>query len=199
MQRYADACPVAGVGPEHYAARVLQVEPTCSVILAIHFRGQAVDFPFVDVSAQSAPLPQPLPLALLIDAFLRFRPRAVRIWQSVADSPPEYGEEDLKIVAGPLRGLQAMPDLPHSRRIRLEPDPELASYADYRRMYERSRALLLAVVLEWRRDDKGRAGPGTGVAVQSLATGSGVFAECGAYLPAFRDFPTGLLPLETTA
>jgi RimJ/RimL family protein N-acetyltransferase len=136
LRRYADACPVAGVSPEHYGARVLQVAPTCSVIAAIHFRGLAVNFPFVDVSAQSAPLPQPLPLALLIDAFVRFRPRAVRIWQSVNDSPPEYGEEDLKVVAGPLRALQAMPDLPHARRIRLEPDPELATYADYRRMYE---------------------------------------------------------------
>jgi RimJ/RimL family protein N-acetyltransferase len=136
LRRYAEACPVPGVNPERYAARILQVDPTCSVVAAIHFRRRATDFPFVDVSAQSGPLPRPLPLAQFIAPFLCFRPHAVRIWRSATDSPPEHAEDDLVVLAAPLRALQAVPAVPHLQRIRLEPDPGLVSYSDYRRMYE---------------------------------------------------------------
>lgn len=136
LRRYAEACPVPGATPERYAARVVQVAPTCSVVAAIHFRGRATTFPFVDISAQSAPLPRPLPVAQLVAPFLSFRPRAVRIWRSATESLPEYAEDDLVVVAGPLRVLQTVPDLPDIQRIRLEPDPGLASYGEYRRIYD---------------------------------------------------------------
>lgn len=136
LRGYAAACPVAGVAPDQYGARVLQIASGCLAVAAIHFRGLDTSFPFVDVSAQSAPLPRPLPLAEIVASFECFRPRAVRIWRSAADALPEGGEDDQVVVAGPLRTLQAAVDLPHLQRIRLEADPGLRWYDDYRRTYE---------------------------------------------------------------
>lgn len=136
LRGYAAACPVAGATPDRYGARVLQIDPTCLAVAAIHFRGGDTGFPFVDLSAQSAPLPQPLPLASVVAPFEQFRPRAVRIWRSAADALPEGGEDDLAVVAGPLRTLQAAADLPHLHRIRLEADPDLRWYDAYRRTYD---------------------------------------------------------------
>ncbi len=112
LRRYAETCPVPGAEPEHYAARVMQVAPTCSVIAAIHFRGLATDFPFVDVSAQSGPLPRPLPLVLLAAPFARFQPRAVRVWRFSAAALIQEAEDDLIVVGGSVRALQMAPDLP---------------------------------------------------------------------------------------
>ncbi len=136
LRGYAAACPVAGATPDQYGARVLQIDPTCLAVAAIHFRGRDTGFPFVDLSAQSAPLPQPLALASIVAPFEQFRPCAVRIWRSASDPLPEGGEDDLAVVAGPLRTLQAAVDLPHVQRIRLEADPDLRWYDAYRRTYD---------------------------------------------------------------
>jgi hypothetical protein len=136
LRKYAAACPVPGATPDLYAARVLQIASTCLVVAAIHFRGRDTDFPFVDVSAQSAPLPRPLPLTRIVAPFLRFRPRAVRMWRAATEALPEGGEDDLVVVAGPLRALQAGADLPNVHRIRLEADPGLEWFGAYRRTYD---------------------------------------------------------------
>jgi len=136
LGKYASACPVAGATPDQYGARVLQIDPMCLAVAAIHFRGGDTAFPFVDLSAQSAPLPRPLPLASVVAPFEQFQPRAVRIWRSAADALPEGGEDDLAVVAGPLHTLQAAVDLPHAHRIRLEADPDLRWYDAYRSTYD---------------------------------------------------------------
>ena len=136
LRGYAAACPVAGAEPGHYALQHVTLDTACSVLAAIHFRRLSLDFPFVDVSAQSAPLPRRLPLTRLVAPFLRFRPRAVRIWRAETDSSPSDAEDDLLVLAAPIRLLLATPPLPNLPRIRLEPDPSLASYADYRCVYD---------------------------------------------------------------
>lgn len=107
---------MAGAMPKDYGARVLQLDLSCSVIAAIHFRGRSTAFPFVDVSARSAALPQPLPLDRLATPFRRFQPRAVRIWRLSRDAAPlENAEDDQLVVGGSLRDLQALPGLSGSQ------------------------------------------------------------------------------------
>jgi hypothetical protein len=61
----------------------------------------------------------------------------------------------------------------------------------------RSRALLWATTLEWRRDDEGRASSPDGVAIQGLTAGMPALAQRSADVPPFRHFTAGVLPLET--
>ena len=42
------------------------------------------------------------------------------------------------------------------------------------------------------------SGPPDGVAIQGVTAGVRAVAQRGAYVPAFRDFPAGLLPVEAT-
>ena len=136
LRSYAEACPVAGATPQDYSARVLQLDPSCSVVAAIHFRGRSTDFPFVDVSAQSGPLPRPVPIDKLTAPFRLFRPRAVRVWRSGTEAALEGAEDDQVVVGGSLAALRALPRLPEIQRIRLEPDPALDCYDQYLGMYE---------------------------------------------------------------
>lgn len=136
LRRYADSCPVSGVQPENYAATIVRLDSTCTVLAAIHFLRRSTDFPFVDVSAQSDSLPQPLPLTTLTNAFGCFHPRAIRIWRSRADPLPDHAKDDLVIVGGALGPLQDAADLPELQRIRLQADPSVEFYREYRHMYE---------------------------------------------------------------
>ena len=136
LRRYAESCPGSGVQPEDYAAKLVRLDSTCTVLAAIHFLRRSTDFPFVDVSAQSTSLPRPLPLTVLTKAFACFSPRAIRIWRSSADPLPEHAKDDLVIVGGALGALQHAPDLPGLERIRLEADSGVAWYDEYRQMYD---------------------------------------------------------------
>lgn len=136
LRGYADTCPVEGAEPHDYAGRVLQLSETCTVLVAIHFRGRDRRFPFVDVSAQTSPLPEPTPLATLVSPFKMFEPKAVRVWRLGSEDAPPGGEDDILVVGGRLHELSATPDLPQLARLRLEPDESLASYDSFLEMYQ---------------------------------------------------------------
>lgn len=134
LRRYAEACPVAGASPADYAPRLLALTPTCSVIARIHFRGLDSSFPFVDVSAQTASLPDALDT--LFEEFALFRPKALRIWQSPSEPLPKHGRHDLAVFAGHIPSLLTLPPPANSSRIALEPDPSLESFDDYLSTYQ---------------------------------------------------------------
>ena len=136
MRSYARHCPIPGTKPSEYAPRLLSLGSECQVIAGIHFRGGELTFPFVDVSAETEPLPLDAAVELLSKEFRNFEPRALRVWRSAEESAPEGGEDDFVIRTAPLRELLSAPRLAGSERIRLEPDPELTSYEEYRALYE---------------------------------------------------------------
>lgn len=136
LQGYAKACPVPGAEPRHYAPELIQLDSGCTVIAAIHFRGLSRDFPFVDVSAQSTELPRPLDVGRLASPFLRFRPRAVRVWRPENASIPDNADDDLLVLAAPIPVLLNLPPLANTRRVQLHFDPSLASYNDYQRVHD---------------------------------------------------------------
>jgi hypothetical protein len=136
LAQYAAQCPVAGTEPDDYAPRLIQLAPNCAVVAGIHFRGSRLDFPFVDISAQSAPLPLAKALQTLTHNFRSFQPRAVRLWRAAQERPPEACHDDLVIVAASLREVLAAPAAHNAERIRLELDPAVTSYGDYRLLYD---------------------------------------------------------------
>lgn len=141
LRRYQDHCPMSGADPGDYAATAVRLDSDCTIIAAIHFRGRSVDFPFVDVSAQTAALPHPLPVATVAGAFGRFRPRAIRTWRAEGEPCPEAGQDDLVIVGGDLRVLRSAPEAPGFRPIRLEADRSVSFYAEYCDLYEMASAV----------------------------------------------------------
>lgn len=135
LKRYAARCPVAGASPRDYAPRVVQIAPDCAVVAGIHFRGMDLNFPFVDVSAQSAPLPA-MALHALAQEFRAFRPRAIRLWRAPDEPSPDAAHEDLSVVLGSLAKLLSAAPMRNANRIRLQLDPSVASYGAYRLTYE---------------------------------------------------------------
>lgn len=140
LQGYYDACPVAGAQPHEYAPRPVQLSDGHTAIAGIHFRGLSLDFPFIDLSACDGSLPEDIDVGCVADQFERFRPRALRLWIARGERPPHDGVEDLLVLASPISPLLALPAPPHIERIRIEPDPTLDSYDDYRELYDRLHA-----------------------------------------------------------
>jgi RimJ/RimL family protein N-acetyltransferase len=136
LTRYAAQCPVAGTGACDYAPRLIQLTPDCAVIAGIHFRRMCLDFPFIDVSVQSGPLPFPHALNALAHHFRLFQPRAIRLWRAAHAQPPETSHDDLVIVSGLLTDLLSATPARNSGRVRLELDPWITSYGEYRCLYE---------------------------------------------------------------
>ncbi|HVJ16991.1 MAG TPA: GNAT family N-acetyltransferase [Polyangiaceae bacterium] len=134
-QRYAAACPLPGVDPEEYAPKRVELDGATVAVAGIHFRGRSLDFPFVDISLQSAPLSVPESLPALLAPFRQFRPRAIRFWHAEGEKLGCESEDDIVVVAASLESLLAAPPLPNVGRIRLQPDPSLSSYGDYLSTY----------------------------------------------------------------
>jgi hypothetical protein len=134
LAKYADACPVAGATPIDYAPRLVELGSSCTVIARIHFRGLDLKFPFVDISAQTAPLPDCLDP--LFETFAVFQPKAVRCWRSPWEPPLESGHQDLAVFAGHIPSLLATPAASTTDPVTLVPDPSLDSFDDYLLTYE---------------------------------------------------------------
>jgi len=101
-----------------------------TVVAQIHFRGLGLNFPFVDLTAQSSPS-VPSPIEFLHD-FHEFTPRAVRIWRRPNENSQACSRDDLHVLVAPLETLLTSPPLPNSARIELR----LESYPEYRRTYD---------------------------------------------------------------
>ncbi|HEU5076872.1 MAG TPA: hypothetical protein VFU02_21930 [Polyangiaceae bacterium] len=124
-RRYASTCPVPGVDHTLYRLRVVTLPSGASVLAGIHFRGQATDYPFVGVFAQSRWFEAEevaAAHAALLGEFAVFSPRATRWWSPVDRAAPQLAKvtPDQYLVMGlvdEIRSAPAVP-LPHGWRLR---------------------------------------------------------------------------------
>jgi hypothetical protein len=113
-RRYARTCPVAGVDHTLYRLRELTLPGGVSLLVGIHFRGQATSYPFVGVFAQSRWLTTE-ELASAHDALLRefsvFSPRASWWWSPIDEYLPQLtaAAPDLVLVMGSLAEIRSQP------------------------------------------------------------------------------------------
>jgi len=113
-RRFAQACPVAGVSHQLYRLRELTLTCGASLIVGIHFRGQATSYPFVGVFAQSRWLTTEelaVAHAALMREFRAFSPRASWWWSSVDEHTPKLASAraDLLLVMGSLAEICSTP------------------------------------------------------------------------------------------
>lgn len=134
MQRYAAACPVAGVEQTRYRLREVSLSTGATLLAGVHFRGRAMSFPFVGVFAQSRWLSAEetaFAHRTLISEFAEFRPRATWWWRPVhvaACAGPGV-TVDQHLVMGALEEIRRVPAsaLPTGWRVRpLDMDQQIA-------------------------------------------------------------------------
>lgn len=123
-QRYAQACPVAGVDHRQYRLRELHLTCGASLLAGIHFRGQDLALPFAGVFAQSRWLTsEELALAHreLMHELRVFSPRASWWWSALPEHAPALptARTDQLLVMGSLAELrcQPAPELPAGWRL----------------------------------------------------------------------------------
>lgn len=123
-QRYARACPVAGVDHREYRLRELHLTCGASLLAGIHFRGQDMAFPFAGVFAQSRWLTSE-EAALAHGELLRelrvFAPRASWWWSPLPEHVPRLttASTDQLLLMGSLAELRSLPavELPAGWRL----------------------------------------------------------------------------------
>lgn len=154
-RRYATACPVAGVDHTLYRLRELTLPSGARLLAGVHFRGQALDYPFVGVFAQSHWLSSEEMAdthAALLREFSVFAPRATRWWLPAGRelAPLLPVTPDQHLVLGSLDEIRSIPapPLPSEWRLRrLGSASEIeAKFADLYREFHRARPDLARAV-----------------------------------------------------
>lgn len=140
LERYARSCPFAGALPDDYRLREIELFPGVVVLAGIHFYNLLTERPFVDVEAQSCGL-TPAQIAVaslrLQGEFAMFRPLDVRWWSAApgALAALPAAREDQRFLVGHLAEIAARASAALPAGFSLDPDPELATYAEYARIH----------------------------------------------------------------
>ncbi len=136
-------CPVEGAQLADYRMQHLEISPDLAVVAGIRFEGLDLDKPFVGVAHQSR-----LPTTgselehlvdSLMDAFVVFKPRCVRLFQP-SQVPLPTSESlaisgDVRYLAAPLSRMRQLPEPPSLDRVRLVAATDLDFYPAYEAAY----------------------------------------------------------------
>ncbi|MCA8995439.1 MAG: GNAT family N-acetyltransferase [Planctomycetaceae bacterium] len=136
LERYAAACPVSGMCPEDYGPFQVDLSSSCTVIAQIHFRGLSLDFPFVDISAQTGELPDPWNFEKVVSPVKGFRPKAIRIWTVKTDGIPPTLEPDMRVVSGRIVEICENASPSETRRLSFSQGFNDEIYRTYQEIYD---------------------------------------------------------------